>query len=112
MAQKLAVYGRGPCALHLVCLTLAGPGRHGDTDGGQRLVAERAKLEVGPTWNRETDLGINRDHFLVLVQLAPHLAPPTQEESDLLDGAMGDGKRCLAGCELKMGQTPAAQAKE
>ena len=66
--------GGWPLAGDGVGFVFAWPGWHGDAEGGERLGAERAKLEVGIHGDGEADAGCDGDYRFLFVQLAPHLA--------------------------------------
>src|SRR6266496_4388544 len=74
-------------------LSIPGPGRHRDTDRRQRLVSERAELEMGAERDRQAHARFERDDLLPPLLLEPHLATPREKVPDLLDRSMGDGGR-------------------
>ena len=101
-----------PFALNLICLPFSRPGRHGDGKRGQRFVAKRAELEAGAHRDGKANAGINRHHFLLIPQLAPHPAATAQEIPYFFHGVVGYGHRCLAGGQLEMGHIAATESQQ
>lgn len=62
-----------PLSRNLVCFTVTRPRWHGYTDCRERLVAERAKLEMSPNWYRQAHIGVDRHHFFTSILFTPHL---------------------------------------
>ena len=83
-------------------LVRPGPRRHRHADRGERLGPERAELEPGADRDRKSDAGLDLDDLLALIVRPPHLPPTADEEPDLLDRAMNDGDRRLAGRQFEV----------
>jgi hypothetical protein len=71
----------------------AGPGRHGDADGFERLAAIVSELEVGA--RRDPDRSSRRELHggFGSAQPTPHPAVAAQDKPDLLDGLVGHSSR-------------------
>jgi hypothetical protein len=78
-------------------LTGTRPWWHRDAHRGERLVPERAELELRTNGDRDADIGPNVDYDLASSEAAPHDPSPTKEVPDLLDSAVRDRDGCLAG---------------
>ena len=90
-------------------LVAAGPGRHGDGEERERRSRLGAELEMGSQGNRQAEAGRGVDDALRFARTPPYPPAPRKDPPDLLDGAMGDGVRNLAGRQLEMGKTTAGK---
>jgi hypothetical protein len=61
---------------------------------------------------RETDAGINRNDFLAVALLAPHLPTASQDKPDFLHSSMGNRNRGFTRTECKVSDAAGLQAKQ
>ena len=106
-------HGRSPAPRHDDRLALARPRRHRDADGRQRRRPMRAELEARPHRDREAVARHHVDHLaLIIARRQPHLAAPGEEEPDLVDRPVHDGRENLATRQLEVGTAAALGGEE
>jgi hypothetical protein len=101
-----------PFAWHDDRLAFAWPRRHCHGNGGEGLMTERPKLEVGSQRDRNADTGVDIDDAPLPLLLSPHLATARNKVPDLFDGSMRDCFRYLTWRKFEMSHSAGRQSEK